>query len=421
MILNAGIAYIELIDGAIRKVNSQDARGEDVQPSRKLTYEAARLAMLFTERGEMEKLTGEQNARLISESDTALTTITSDRVDLEFATHAKTSTLHKALANGKATVESRPVQRKGAAPQDTRILRSETIELEMRPGGEEIDNVTTHAPGTIEFLPNRPNGRRRTMDGDRIWITYGRQNVIDSFRSVSVSTRTEPDPNVKPPGAPQLTWSKDMKAEFDPKTGQLARLEQWNDFRYEEGARHARAAKAAFEPAQERIVLEGSARVWDPSGVTSGDQIFLNQKTGDFSAQGKVASTRQPEKKKGASAGMLSGDAPLQARAQKMRTSDGNRQISYEGEAVLWQGSNRIEANRVDIDRSMETLQAAGNVTSSFLDTAAPKGKKKQTIARLVRGQHRGERGRQHAARRRADGGQSRAGHQRRRGGRLGD
>jgi lipopolysaccharide export system protein LptA len=68
-----------------------------------------------------------------------------------------------------------------------------------------------------------------------------------------------------------------------------------------------------------------------------------------------------------------------------MRTSDGNRQISYEGEAVLWQGSNRIEANRVDIDRSMETLQAAGNVTSSFLDTAAPKGKKKQTILTIVK------------------------------------
>jgi lipopolysaccharide export system protein LptA len=223
------------------------------------------------------------------------------------------------------------------------------------------------------------------MDGDRIWITYGRQNMIDTFRAVSVSTRTESDPDRKPAGPPQLTWSKDMKAQFDPKTGQIATLEQWNDFRYQEGERHAKADKAMLEAAAGRIVLDGAARVWDPTGVTEGDRIFLNQRTGDFSAEGRVASTRQPEKKKDASAGMLSGDAPLQARARKMTAANQHSQIRYEGEAVLWQGANRIEADRVDIDRTAETLHAAGNVTSSFLDTTPAKDKKQRAILTVVK------------------------------------
>ena len=150
--------------------------------------------MHFTRKSEMEKLTGEQNARLVSTSATAVTTITSDRVDLEFAADAKESTLRKALARGMRWWSRGRLLRKGLPTPDTRILRSETIELQMRPGGEEIDNVTTHAPGKLEFLPNQPKGRRRTMDGDRMWITYGRNNQIETFRSVSVATRTEAIP-----------------------------------------------------------------------------------------------------------------------------------------------------------------------------------------------------------------------------------
>jgi lipopolysaccharide export system protein LptA len=387
MVLNGGNATVELEEGAIRKVDTVQAHGEDNQPQRKLEYAADHLIMLFTKKSEMEKLTGEQNARLVSTSPTAVTNINSDRVDLDFVDSEKGSTLRKALATGKAVVESRPVPRKDAPTPDTRILRSETIEMEMRPGGEEIDSVSTHAAGKLEFLPNQPKGRKRTMDGDRMWISYGRNNQIETFRSVQVATRTEGDPEAKPPVLPQLTWSKDMKAEFDQKTGELSRLEQWNDFRYEQGPRHAKADKALLESAADRITLEGLARVWDATGSTSGDRIVLNQKSGDFTAEGKVASTRQPEKKKeakpaggAASPGMLSGDSPLQARAQKMTSTDNNRKIAYEGGAVLWQGANRIEAQRVDIDRANEGLHARGSVVSNFLDNppvSADAGKKK--------------------------------------------
>ena len=147
-------------------------------------------------------------------------------------------------------------------------------------------------------------------------------------------------------------------------------MEQWNDFRYEAGDRKARTDRAVLDYAKNSITLTGPAsRVWDPTGSTSADKILLNQKSGDFEAIGNVTSTRVPEKKKDAS-GMLSGDDPIQAKAARMTSSDDNLQIHYEGNAILWQGPNRLQANRIFIDRDEEKLEAHGNVVSQFLDKA---------------------------------------------------
>ena len=70
------------------------------------------------------------------------------------------------------------------------------------------------------------------MNGDRISIAYGEKNQIRSFRTVNVTTRTERKPKDAKEAPPvELTWSKDLLATFQPNSFQLAKLEQWNDFR----------------------------------------------------------------------------------------------------------------------------------------------------------------------------------------------
>jgi len=48
---------------------------------------------------------------------------------------------------------------------------------------------------------------------------------------------------------------------------------------------------------------------------------------------------------------MLTTDEVMQARAQHMTSTDSNLKIHYEGDAVAWQGANRVEGDRLDIDR----------------------------------------------------------------------
>ena len=369
--LNASGAVVTLKDGMIQKADAQQARGASRYPNRQLEYAADSLIMDFNEEGEVQKVAGDRHARLVSTSDATRTTVTADRVELDFAIVDGESTLSKALTTGHGVLESAPVPRSGVTPPETRLLRSEVILLTMRPGGREIAGVETHAPGHLEFLPNSPGQRHRTLDAERIQVAYGPANQIRTFGAYKAITHTDPEPrppgDKRPPAAPVQTWSDDLAASFDPKTGQLARLEQWSNFRYQEGDRKASAHRAVLEEARNVMTLEQAARVWDSSGSTAADHILLDQKSGDVLAEGHVVSSRLPDQN-GKSSSMLSHDEPLNATAGRMQTSERNRKIHYEGQTVAWQGANRIWADVLDIDRIARSLSARGHVRTQFLD-----------------------------------------------------
>jgi lipopolysaccharide export system protein LptA len=185
---------------------------------------------------------------------------------------------------------------------------------------------------------------------------------------------------VKPAPPPTVTKSKDILAIFDPMTSELARLDQSGNFRYDEGERHAQADRASLDQAKDLITLVGSAnsqaRAQDPSGSIAADQIVMSQKSEDYQADGNVKSVRQPDRK-GASSAMLSNDEVMQGAADKMITSGGNKKIHYEGNARAWQASNRVTADKIDIDRESRVMEAHGKVVSEFTDKDKDQGKDK--------------------------------------------
>ncbi|MFN7993453.1 MAG: LPS export ABC transporter periplasmic protein LptC [Bryobacteraceae bacterium] len=363
-IIEGGDTVINLQDRAIHHIDTQKAHGTDEYPKRKLQYSADQLAVDYGDDGEIQKIVGQPNAKLISESEGSQVTATGDRVDLDFADFNGEGALTKATVNGHGYLESKPLPVQGKELAETRILRSEVIVTQMRPGGRELDNLETHAPGTLEFLPNRPGQRHRKFIGDHMWIAYGPENRVQSFRSVKCRTETEPTPEERARKRPvTVTVSDNITAAFDPKTSQMTRMEQWGNFSYEQGDRKARADKGILEQVDNRITLEKHARMWDPTESTSADTIKLDEKSGNFTADGHVNTSRLPDpNKKKTDSAMLSGDEPLQAVARAMTSANHNRLVHYEGDVVLWQGANRIQADRVDIDREKHTLIADGHV-----------------------------------------------------------
>ena len=303
---------------------------------------------------------------------------------MDMAEYGRTTVLANAVAIGSSSVEAVPVGKPAAQMPDTRILKSDTIRLKMRaPAGREVESVETDGAGTLDFLPNRPGQPKRFLSGDKFWIAYGAQNRIQTFRSVNVKTRTERPPTPKEPMPPVgTTESQEILATFNPTTSELDKIEQNKAFHYQEGERQARADRATLDQAKDVINLDGSARVWDPTGLSLADHIVMNQKTGDYVAVGHVASTREPDKK-GQSSAMLSNDQVLEARADRMTAADSHRKIHYEGNAVAWQGANRVEADKIDIDRQRHVMEAHGKVVSQFVDKSdddkKDDGKKKQT------------------------------------------
>lgn len=367
-VLNAGDAVVALKDSRIDNVEAVNARGSDRTNGRALDYRADRLRLEFTPGGEVRKATGTANARVLAVTDTARTEVTGDRVDLEFEAGKNDTLLKQALATGKAVLESAPVPKKGRNLAETRRLKSEVVLMTMRAGGREVERMETHAPGHLEFLPNRPGQRRRTLDGERMRLDYAAENTPKLFTATKAFTWTAP---AKKGAAPMVTRSDDFKAEFD-STGELARIEQWNNFQYEEGERKGKSHRATFEQAKALVTLEQNARFQDASGSVAADRIEVAQNTGDLVAEGNVISTRMPEQKAKSSSAMLSSDEPMEGRARRMTTSDENKRIRYAGSAVVWQGPNRLSAETIDINRAGRMLSARGKVRTQFADERKP-------------------------------------------------
>jgi lipopolysaccharide export system protein LptA len=375
-IVEAGETVIALEDGKIHHVDAQKAHGTDAYPSRKLQYGADHLTVDYGDTGEVEKITGEGNARLVSDSEGSQITATGDRVDLQFADSNGESALTEALVSGHGFLESKPLASPGHDPAETRDLRSEIIQMKMRPGGREIAGLETHAPSELEFLPNLAGQHHRKFSGERMWIGFGAQNRIQSFSAVNCRTVTNPTPEELAKKHPiTTTVSKNVSAAFDPKTSQLTRMEQWGDFSYESGERKARADRGILEQVENRITLDKNARMWDSTGNTIADHIVLDEKSGNFTAEGHVNTSRLPDQqKKKSDSAMLSGDEPLQAVAHTMHSANHNKLVKYDGNAVLWQGVNRIQADHVEIDRDKRSIIADGHVVTQSREESKPDG-----------------------------------------------
>lgn len=374
--MEAGDTVVLLEKGNLRRVEAVKASGVDRVPGRDLTFEAPRLNIDFAAGGVIQHLQGSDSATLVSSTAAAQTRVNADRIDLDFQVKERESVLEKGLASGKARVESKALPKAGQAPQPARILTSDVVALQMQPGGKEIAHVETHTPGQVEFPPAKPGDKRRVVEGERLYIDYGTGNVIESFRAIQAKTRADGIGKDKKPLVTK-TSSQDLQAWFDPNTGQMTRLEQWTRFEYEEGTRRARADRALMDQVTGLITLRKEARMWDESGSTAGDEIVIEQATGDMAAVGNVTSTRLPDNRPNAkkSDTLVSNKEPVQAKAQRMTTMDGTKKIRYEGGAVLWQGASRITADTVLIDQEAERLEANRNVVTTLPDRRDENGK----------------------------------------------
>ncbi len=386
--MDAAETIVTLDKGDIRLVESRDAKGIDKQPNRALDFGANGLRMELAAHSQVEKIIGIGDARLSTTSPTAVTDIRTNEIHMLFALAGKESLLKSAVTSGKTTLESRPTAKPGAIQPHTRVLKSEGMVATMRENGEEIDNVEVHTPGEIDLIPNHPSQPKRWMSAGRMWIQYGEKNQLQSMRALQVATRTnKPRGNAKQDPPPAFTTSRELIAQFDPESGEMRRMEQIDDFKYKEGDREASAFRAVLEAKTDLITLDQLARAWDPTGSVAAKTIVLNQTTGDYTAEGDVTSTRLPDKKEQAKgSAMLARDEPMQAKAARMISSDRNRHVLYEGNAVLWQAANRLQADRVNIRRDIHSLRADGSVVSQFLDRKANSKTKKQahTVVRAA-------------------------------------
>ena len=413
--VEAGSATVYLQDGNLKRVEAQQGKGWDISPGREMRFHGNELTVNFTPQQTVGNASGAGGAEVISQSASGTTKAAGDRIDLEFTTPpgGAESELAQAFVRGHGRVESLPAASAEHAPPESKIVTAEVIQVQMRPGGQDLQTLTTHAAGRLDFLPNQPTQWKRSLTAERMTAQYLPGNHPESLRAVGkVLLRSDPPASgVKPSAAaeagaaagasaaqppPRLTWSDDLAAFFEPETGQMRELRQWNHFRYEEGARKAQAGEARFDVANDRVTFDTGARVWDDVSLTTANRLVLDQKLDHLHAEGNVTSTHQEaagnsKPPKGSAAGADSGslftpDKPVHATAQVMDSDHHNHLLHYRGSARLWQDGNSIQAQEIDLDREKKVIQARKSVINVLVedqDSDRPAGAAKAQSAAL--------------------------------------
>ena len=356
---------VRLYAGVVRKIEASGAVGGERGEDRDVRFETPRFEAHYSEKQVLERLHGY-----------GATTFTATNKLQTLAVNGERMTLfYRPIDSGGDSelerVDVRRASRLRIEPHGAGLRRtvvSEALELRMRPGGREIERVETHEPGRIELIPaGQAGGGRRTLDAERLRIDYDRSNRMRALLATG-NVRLVRGPEQE--GAPALeTWSGGLEAAFGPEADEMTRLRQWDGFRFVEGERRGRADEGIFDVAANALELTGKAEVADAAGRVTARRIVLERTARRLEAETDVTSVFSGEGAEDSAepgAGLFAEDVPVYAAAAKMLSDQENGVIEYRGRARLWQNDNRVEAERITIDRRARALTAQRQVATSL-------------------------------------------------------
>lgn len=369
-------AIVFLKDGGAERIEAFEAKGSNRREGRVTRFQAPWIEVRYRPDRTIEQVQGSDGAELTSTSSTTRIEARAESVRLHYRTPpgADEGVLEKTVLIRDASIDSYS-RAAGSEADDLRRVESQVILLRMSEDGEEIASIETTEPGRFKITPADPAALRRVLSAAVIRADYAAGNrlrKLEAHGAVALET-------IAPPGSKRdglRSWSEHLSADFDLASGELARLEQTGDFRFEQPGRSGRANKAEYLPATERLNLEGDAEIHNATGSVAADRIGLEEGRGSLQAHGAVRTRylQQEEAESTSPNDLFAASEAVFATAEEMRSDQDSGLIEYRGGARLWQGSNRIEGDRIFIDRGKGTLRAEGETHSSLVENDADSG-----------------------------------------------
>jgi LPS export ABC transporter protein LptC len=233
----------------------------------------------------------------------------------------------------------------------THLLRAPRLELQLQGIGPRARRLLARQGGALTLRDK--NGSQRRITADELELGFSRRLL----RQLSASGNTEWWES-RAGERLRTSRSRELRARFSDQ-GNLAGLEQWGAFRYEDARWQAESGRAEYSAESGRLILREKPAVWDATSRTTAQRIEVGEATDELRASGEVRTTRR-------STDAFGTGEPVHLAAERLRASEGA--ALYEGEARLWQGENRLAAETIRVSGEPDRLQAEGGVSAVFLE-----------------------------------------------------
>ncbi len=273
------------------------------------------------------------------------------RVVLNFTGNNVLSTVHS-QDNVRLVQHQKPATASTGA-QDVEVTAS-VIDFFVT-DGRRLQRADTSGAAQIALRPT-PDTGQQTL------VTAGKFRAVFDDLGQLASLHGAPNARIvsQTPGQPdRVSTSDTLDAFFRPGSG-IDSIVQQGHMAYLDGERRAWGDRAAYTPADQMLVLNGSPRVVDGGMTTTSRSMRLNRATGDAFADGDVKSTYSDVKAQPNGA-LLAASDPIHVTSRTMTAHSSPAIALYTGEARLWQNANVIQAPSIEFDRNHRSVVAQGS------------------------------------------------------------
>ncbi len=226
---------------------------------------------------------------------------------------------------------------------------------------EQIESAETLTPAAIDLTKG---SEKTTVSAEKLVAQAGAGGRIRKLLGHSgVTIRRE-----SPGAVTQIISAPELAADLGSR-GEWEKVQETGGVQMQQGERKATAGSVQIDRATDAIRLEGSPVVIDGESRTTAKRMAFNQKTGELEADGGVVSTYASTGERKA---VSLGTGAAHISAEMLTGSANSGHVTYSGHVRLWQGESVLEADRIDLWRDEKKMQASGNVTAVFPQSAGP-------------------------------------------------
>lgn len=244
-----------------------------------------------------------------------------------------------------------------------KTLLTQKLEAFLHPDSGVVERVRALDGGVIVLEPHErtaSSGIRRELEGNLLAFDFDDQGRLTELRGRGgVELRLLPlDPSR---GPEKRLAARQLEADFDPQSGELREARCLRSVEFSQGDLRATAERGVYRSAAEKVVLTENPRLRDPDTTLEAERIEIEAESGALEATRNVRSSLRggsPRARSDLFPG--GGEEPVHFIADHLAYAEDV--AVYTGSARGFQGTHRVEGDRIELRERTGELIATGSV-----------------------------------------------------------
>lgn len=293
--------------------------------------------------------------------------LAAERLEANYLPQDKASEITSLVTNGRTIMKITPLEK--TEKNAERVIEADAANVTYHPGGKYLAKTEANGNAVLTVTPlvATPKAETKKLRAPKFVADfYEAGNDIKTFlaetNAVAEFTPLQPD---KKRVKRVLTGSK-MTATFEAGGQELGEVVVDGNAKFDEGERHATAAKASYLAATQTALLRGKPQLWDNVARTDAQEIDAQIETGESLARGRVRTTYYSKETTNGAAPFKKNNAPVFVSSDRATFRHRENAAKYEGNARAWQEDNFVRGDRLELDNGERTMIATGNAQSAI-------------------------------------------------------